>query len=363
MTRIPIYGFSSTTNLVSTDYVVVLQGQVPKLLPKSSLDTLYASTSSPTFTGTVSVPTPALNDYSNKVATTAYVKNMLTTGNILAGANTLSTVLQSKVSLAGALTGTADNPQIRATGVTPGTYTFATVQVGEDGRIIAANSNAVSGGSFVPKAKPTEAGTVKTDVTSNDPVVYIRESIDTNFISTTGVAKDITTTHKFSNGVELGNSYLTLGANPPTRNGIWFDSNKLRGYSTFAGISYGLQEKSISVNHHKVNVVDDTFIMHTSNVDTTDSFFMTSIALYFYYDNYTISDSYAMSIYEVTPEGAEVLRRSMAMPIFVNNRRSRITKGFFDVYGWSGTGAIKVAKLGNPGLLDLTYSIQYRLRK
>jgi hypothetical protein len=67
----------------------------------TSLDTLKAPLASPTFTGTVSAPTPTAGDSSTKVATTAFVTNAVALENELAEMNdvTISSAADSNVLL------------------------------------------------------------------------------------------------------------------------------------------------------------------------------------------------------------------------------------------------------------------------
>ncbi|MBW4558459.1 MAG: hypothetical protein KME59_21540 [Trichormus sp. ATA11-4-KO1] len=75
----------------------------------------------------------------------------------------------------GSLSGIYPNPAIANSGVTPGTYNFATVTIGEDGRVTDAQTGVIPG---VPVASPTTSGTVKVDSAVADPLVYLSSTVD-----------------------------------------------------------------------------------------------------------------------------------------------------------------------------------------
>ena len=356
MSKIPIYSFSATTGIVGTDYFVILNGLIPKLLPKSSLDTIYATTVSPSFTGTVTVPTPT-NNNSNQAATTAWVKSQLNSSNISTGTSTLDQVLNTKVQLGGVLSGTVLAPSLTNTGVVAGTYNFATIQVGADGRVISATNNTVSGGT-IPTATSTNAGTVRTDINQANPIVYLKDTVDNNFISRTTNANNITAVHSFTNGVKLGATNLTISGTAPTVPAFWMEPNFYRVWETNGTFSIDTNEKTIETSFRNISGTD--YSMHTVNSSSFNIGEYYNIGGYstvFRYTGYDAANRWEVRVLLATTSGETTMIERILNPLAgwtvarepMNSSLSR------------GAGVIiRLTKVGNPGNLDIGFTLQYR---
>ena len=359
MTKTPIYSFASTTNMIGTDYFVILNGLIPKLIAKSDFDTLYAPTSNPTFSGTVSVPIPPANSNDSTAASTSWVKSKLTTNNILAGGQPLDSLLANKVSLAGVLTGTIENPELTPTGVVPGTYEFASLVVGEDGRISSIISNTVSGGASIPEASTTTLGLVRVNENVTSPVVYTKDTVDVTFLNVGGNPKTVTARHNFSNGIGVGNSNIFISDSNPGNDGLWFQPDVNQLMYRKGSLSVHVSDNTVHEYYHEVDSVIDYFLPHSSNVQTNDFYFSNALALMFQYSGYDSENRYDYSLFSVSTSGSEIQILNITLvPGSTTWTLQYPLLGYSSVVT-RGIGT-RITKVGNPGLLSLASTIVYR---
>lgn len=356
--RTPLYTLPSIPSVSPTANFVVVEGILPRLLPKSSLDTLYAPTSNPTFSGTVTVPTAASNSNTTVAASTAWVRNTLTSNNITHSGSALDGILNTTVRLGGVLSGTITAPTLSASGVTAGTYNFATITVGADGRVTAASSNTVAGGS-VPSAASNTAGVIKISTTTADPVCYTVADSNSTFVRK-GTADTITANHNFTTGISLSGYPLVVNNTQPS-SGVWVKPNTRYAYFQEGTGWYGLHDNIVQWNGSLSNGSSYFHKFTQSNAVDGDSLSFYTVSWMFRYSSYSVGNNWSFTLTGVSYTGTTVVIHSAdlipnANPwtlsdlVIANTIRDR----------FSGL-ILTINKIGTPGSLDFACSVPYRL--
>lgn len=162
MTRKPLSSVPATNATVEGDELILVRSSNVLKVPVNAVGG-----------GSGSVPA-ASSTTAGKVKTST-----TTTDPVVYLNSTVDTLLAGKINtgaaVGGDLVGTLPNPSLVNTAVTPGTYNYASITVDAKGRVLSASSNSVGG---TPLASPTVSGTVKTNTTAADPVVYRVSEID-----------------------------------------------------------------------------------------------------------------------------------------------------------------------------------------
>lgn len=356
--RTPLYTLPGISSISSNSSIVVVDGILPRLLPKSALDSIYAPTANPIFTGTVTVPTPDAASNSTIAASTAWVRNSLVSSNITHSGQTLDTILGNTVRLGGVLGGTITAPTLSATGVTAGTYNFASITVGADGRISSASSNTVAGGS-IPAASSNTAGVIKTSSTQSDPICYT--VADSNGMFVRKATDDtILATHNFTSGLRLSGNGLSISNTAPS-NGLWVKPDVRYAYYREGAAWYGLHENIVQWDGNAASNLTHIHKFSQSNAVTGDSLSFYTISWMFRYSGYNPSNLWSFVLSGVGYTGIQTVIHSgdlipNANPwvlldlVIANTVRDRFT-GLI----------LQINKTGTPGNLEYACSIPYRL--
>lgn len=356
--RTPLYTLPGISSVSTNSSFVVVDGILPRLLPKAALDTLYAPTNNPTFLGTVTVPTAASNSNTTVAASTAWVRSTLTTNNITHSGTALDSVLNNAVRLGGVLTGSITAPTLSASGVTAGTYNFATITVGADGRVTAASSNTVAGGS-IPDASSNTSGVVRTSSTITNPVCYTVADSDSMFVRK-ATADTITVNHNFATGIRLSGSNINISNTAPT-DGLWVKPDTRYLYYREGGGWYSTHENTVQWDGSASTNQTRLHKFTQSNAATGDSLSFYTMSWMYRYSGYSPSNLWSYVLTGVSYSGTTTVIHSGDLVPGVNPwmlTDITITNTIRDRF----TGLIlTINKTGTPGSIDFACGVPYRL--